>query len=58
MKIYTSASTIIHELVASLRYAEATLRVARSDSERERWTRAVQKYREAIKAQSRLESGN
>ena len=58
MMIYTSASTIIYELVASLRYAEATLLAAPSDAERERWTRTVQKYREAIKAQSRLESGN
>jgi F0F1-type ATP synthase delta subunit len=54
----TSVSTIIFELVRSLRYAEATLRVARSESERQRWARMVQKYREALKAQSRLESGN
>jgi hypothetical protein len=56
--INTSVRMIIYELVSGLRYAERTLLLARTETERERWTKAVQNYREAIRAQRGFESGN
>jgi hypothetical protein len=44
----------IYELKRKLREADETLRVARSDAERQRWTLVVQECREAIKMTSRI----
>jgi hypothetical protein len=56
MMINNTARTVIYELVRAVRDAEAALRTARSDAERQRWTKTVQNYREAIKVLGRLEN--
>jgi hypothetical protein len=47
--------TTIDEIKRKLCEAEEMLRVARSETERQRWTAIVQTYREAIKGARRVD---